>query len=173
MNKNMIFILLLLVSPAFAQDAVLSWSVLSSGGGHFQGDTINIDATIGQPISGVMTGAGYELYAGFWIPGGCFYIPGNANGIEPFNGLDVVYSVNYLKGTGPAPPDTCDCVATSYPFYGAADANGNCVFNGIDIVYMVNYLKGNGPPPIACPDCPPGGILPKNASGRVDRTKDN
>lgn len=164
--KKIILLLMILAPPAFAQDAVLNWSVIAPSGGHFQGDTINIDGTFGQPISGVMSGANIVLFAGFWVPGGCFYLPGDANGNGEFNGIDVVYAVNYLKGIGPAPPDTCDCVATGYPFYAAADANGNCVFNGIDVTYSVNYLKGIGDPPKFCEDCPPGGLLPKENPGK-------
>lgn len=83
-----------------------------------------------------------------------FYIPGDSNGSLGFNGLDVTYSVSYLKGQGPAPPDTVDC-----PGHGliaaAADANGSCGFNGLDIIYCINFFKGFGGPPTYCPDCPP------------------
>jgi hypothetical protein len=84
---------------------------------------------------------------------GCDVVPGDANGNGAFNGIDVSYSVNFLKGIGPAPVDTCNC-----PPWGnilaAADANGSCAFNGIDVSYSVNYLKGLGPAPVLCPDCP-------------------
>jgi hypothetical protein len=83
----------------------------------------------------------------------CDAVPGDANGSGVFNGIDVTFSVNYLKGIGPIPPDTCTC-----PPWGsiraAADANGSCAFNGIDVTYSVNYLKGLGGPPILCRDCP-------------------
>jgi hypothetical protein len=62
-------------------------------------------------------------------------LPGDANGSNDVNGLDVVYLVNYLKG-GPAPN----------PLLGG-DANGDCSVNGLDVIYLVNYLKG-GPAPI-------------------------
>jgi hypothetical protein len=86
----------------------------------------------------------------------CSYVPGDANGNGAANGIDVVYSVNYLKGSGPNPPDTCNCPPHG-TFYSAADANGNCAFNGIDVTYMVNFLKGFGQAPRACVDCPPAG----------------
>jgi len=85
----------------------------------------------------------------------CPYVPGDANGDGIFNGLDVTYSVQYLKGGGQPPPNICLCLPNGNLF-AAADANGNCVFNGLDITYMVNYLKGIGPAPQGCPDCPPG-----------------
>jgi hypothetical protein len=158
--------------PLFAQTTYLNWSVLAGGGGHFQADSVRLDATLGQPIVGVMTGGDIVLSAGFWVPGGCFYVAGDCNGNGIFNGIDVTYCVNYLKGIGPAPPDKCDCTATIYPFYGGADANASCLFNGIDITYMVNCLKGIGSCPIPCPDCPPGGLLPKNNDGGKVLTKD-
>lgn len=95
-----------------------------------------------------------------FLPDG-FYVPGDANGNLTFNGLDVTYSFNYLKGDGPAPPDSVDC-----PGHGliaaAADANGSCSFNGLDVTYCIDYFRGTGSPPIYCADCPPdlGGIRP-------------
>jgi hypothetical protein len=85
----------------------------------------------------------------------CNYVPGDANGNGTANGLDVVFSVNYFKGSGPTPPDTCDCPPHG-TIFAAGDANGNCQFNGIDVTYLVNYLKGFGAAPQACADCPPG-----------------
>jgi hypothetical protein len=84
--------------------------------------------------------------------GGCIFVPGDANGNNEFNGLDVSFSVSYLKGFGSAPPIACDCPPTGMIFP-AADANGNCTFNGVDVTYSVSYLKGTGPAPIGCPDC--------------------
>ncbi len=90
------------------------------------------------------------------IAGGpeCDFVPGDVNSTGVFNGVDIVYGVNYLKGIGPTPPDTCDCPPHGVIFI-AADANGNCLFNGLDITYSVNYLKGFGPAPTGCPDCLP------------------
>jgi len=88
------------------------------------------------------------------IGGGCSYLPGDANGNGTTNGVDVGYMVNYLKGFGPPPPDSCDCPPHGW-IYAAADVNGNCVFNGVDVTYLVNFLKGLGPAPTSCPDCPP------------------
>jgi photosystem II stability/assembly factor-like uncharacterized protein len=83
----------------------------------------------------------------------CEFVLGDANSNGIFNGVDVVYSVSYLKGVGPAPPDSCDCQPHGM-IYAAADANGNCEFNGLDITYSVSYFKGQGPGPARCPDCP-------------------
>ena len=79
------------------------------------------------------------------------YISGDANGDWIFNAIDIVYMINYLKGTGNPPPYHWDCA--NGRLYATADANGNCVFNGLDITYSVNYLLGRGPAPRKCPDC--------------------
>lgn len=63
---------------------------------------------------------------------------GDVNGSGVFNGVDIIYFVNYLRGSGPPIPDPRE----------RGDANGDCVVNGVDVVYMVNYLKGFGPDPI-------------------------
>jgi hypothetical protein len=83
----------------------------------------------------------------------CTNIIGDANGDGHFNGLDIVYDVNFLKGTGyPVCPTYCN--GDTSPVYREADANGNCQFNGIDITYAINFLKGGPPLPEICPDCP-------------------
>ena len=97
------------------------------------------------------------------VIGGCQYIAGDANGNGAFNGIDVSYCVSYLKGSGDAPPNACDCPPHGL-LYAAADANGNCQFNGIDVTYCVAYLKGIGPAPQSCADCPPA---PAIAPGKV------
>jgi hypothetical protein len=63
---------------------------------------------------------------------------GDANASGEFNGIDVVYMVNWFRASGPPIPDPLE----------RGDANGDCVVNGVDVVYMVNYLKGFGPDPI-------------------------
>ena len=89
--------------------------------------------------------------------GRCVYTPGDVNGNLQVNGVDVVYAVNYLKGTGAMPPVDCFpfCPLMTNPFYAAGDVNGNCAFNGIDITYYVRFLKGQATELLSCPDCPP------------------
>jgi len=70
---------------------------------------------------------------------------GDANGNGIFNGVDVIFLVNYFKGIGPAPEPLM-----------VANVNGDCTVNGVDDVYMVNYFKGG--PGIIRSDCP-GAIL--------------
>jgi hypothetical protein len=82
----------------------------------------------------------------------CDYIPGDANGSNTFNGLDVTYGVSYFKG-GLPPSYTCECT-TGHSWYVAGDVNASCSFNGLDVTYAVSYFKG-GPGPSPCADCPP------------------
>ncbi len=69
------------------------------------------------------------------VPGD--FVPGDANGSESVDGLDVVFLVSFFKG-GPPPPD---------PFL-RADCNGNCTVNGTDVLYLITFLKGEGPAPV-------------------------
>jgi hypothetical protein len=82
----------------------------------------------------------------------CPIYPGDANGNGIFNGIDIVYAVNYLKGTGPYPPNICTC-GTFGNIFAAADGNGDCTFNGLDVTYNINYLKGSGSAPAVCAGC--------------------
>jgi len=97
--------------------------------------------------------------------GGCQYIDGDINANGVFNGIDVGYGVNFLKG-GSLPPFSCECTPGNTWFV-AGDVNGTCNFNGIDITYMVNYFKG-GAGPIPCASCPPQvakiGVVKPNSS---------
>jgi len=83
----------------------------------------------------------------------CGYVTGDVNGSGDYNGLDVVYAVNYFKGGNSPVYDECDCPVGGF-WYVAGDVNASCDFNGLDITYGVSYLKG-GSTPSPCPDCPP------------------
>jgi len=63
---------------------------------------------------------------------------GDVNASGEFNGVDVVYMVNWFRASGPLVPEPPE----------RGDANGDCIVNGVDVAYMVNYLKGLGPEPI-------------------------
>jgi hypothetical protein len=105
-------------------------------------------------LAGILVTANETAIVDARLRFGCQYVPGDANGSNTYTGLDISYSVNYLKGKGPAPPFICNCPIWGR-FYAAADANGNCAFSGLDITYSINYLKGHGPRPHGCLDCPP------------------
>ncbi|UCC81179.1 MAG: VCBS repeat-containing protein [Candidatus Zixiibacteriota bacterium] len=83
----------------------------------------------------------------------CGYVTGDVNDDGGYNGLDVVYAVNYFKGGDPPVYDECDCPVGGF-WYVAGDVNASCDFNGLDITYGVNYFKG-GDAPQPCPECPP------------------
>jgi hypothetical protein len=93
------------------------------------------------------------------VQSGCDYLLGDINGNLSVNGVDIVYAVNFFKGTGNPPPVDCflSCPLAPNPFYAAGDVNGNCAFNGIDITFFVRYLKTQVPSLLNCPDCPPLG----------------
>jgi hypothetical protein len=155
--KKVLIILAFTASVTWAQTYQVDWYVVGSGGGHSQTAAHQVDGTISQPLTGKSFTTNYMIEGGFWVGVAgqrCEYIPGNSNGVAPFNGIDVTYSVNYLKGLGPAPPDTCDC-RDHGPIHSAADANGDCSFNGIDVTFSINFLKGFGDAPHGCTDCPP------------------
>jgi hypothetical protein len=87
-------------------------------------------------------------------PPPCNYVVGDVNGSDSYNGLDITYGVNYLKGIGPPPAYECEC-GSEGTWYVSGDVNGSCGYNGLDITYGVNYLKGIGAAPVPCPSCPP------------------
>ena len=64
------------------------------------------------------------------------FLRGDANGDGVINSVDIVYLINYLFISGPAPVPLA-----------AGDANSNGVVNAADVVYLVNYLFIGGPPP--------------------------
>jgi hypothetical protein len=64
------------------------------------------------------------------------FIRGDANGDGVINAADVVYLINYLYISGPAPN----------PLQ-AGDVNSDGVINASDVVYLINYLFISGPPP--------------------------
>jgi hypothetical protein len=78
------------------------------------------------------------------------YVVGDVNNDGSYDGLDIIYGVNYFRGGNP-PPFSMDCYGSVW--YVAGDVNGSCSFNGLDITYGVRYFKG-GPTTRPCPACP-------------------
>jgi hypothetical protein len=64
------------------------------------------------------------------------YISGDANGDGIVEIADVVYLINYLFISGPAPKPLA-----------AGDVNCDGIINASDVVYLINYLFIGGPPP--------------------------
>ncbi len=88
--------------------------------------------------------------------GACVYLPGDVNGSDSYNGLDITYSVAYFKG-GASPLFECECTPGN-TWYVSGDVNNSCSFNGLDVTYGVSYFKG-GAAPVPCQDCPPGVLI--------------
>jgi hypothetical protein len=132
----------IIVRPDSTADSTDTFSLIASYNGTLTYMAENL------PVSQISS----EPYS--YVIGSCSYIPGDANGVGGFTGLDVTYSVRYFKG-GPLPPYSCDCPPHGIWFV-SGDVNGSCSFTGLDVTYMVRYFKG-GPAPIPCPDCPPAG----------------
>ncbi|MFH2037075.1 MAG: VCBS repeat-containing protein [Candidatus Zixiibacteriota bacterium] len=66
------------------------------------------------------------------------YMCGDANNDMVINIIDIIYLINYLYKSGPAPISVW-----------AANANGDSTINIIDITYLINYLYRGG----AAPNC--------------------
>jgi streptogramin lyase len=64
------------------------------------------------------------------------FLRGDVNGDGVINAADVVYLINYLFISGPAP----------VPLE-AGDVNCDGTINAADVVYLINYLFIGGPPP--------------------------
>ena len=151
-----------------------SWLAVTPASGHIiPGDSATATVTFraGNLAPGIYTGnifleSNDPANPSFTIPvtmeveiPPCDYTPGDVNGNGISNGVDIVYAVNYLKGTGPNPPTDCGGICPEpSPFYAAGDVNGNCAFNGIDITFFVRYLKGQVPSLLYCADCPPASM---------------
>lgn len=84
----------------------------------------------------------------------CIYEPGDINGDGDVIGSDVTYGVQYFRGIGAPPADSCWDDTTSSWVYVAADVNGNCQFLGSDITYLVRYFRGQHNSILHCPRFP-------------------
>jgi hypothetical protein len=118
------------------------------------------DGFIANHIENVIVNPNEVTQLNIYIDELCDCIMGDMNADGIFNGLDIIYAVNYFKGSSAIPAFPCYS-DMQYPFeflFVAGDVNGSCVFNGIDLTYMVGYLKG-GPAPIESA-CLPNGALP-------------
>lgn len=68
-RTTLIFMLLSMGLPAFAQDYEISWYTIDGGGGMSTGGQYRLSGTIGQPDAAYSAGGDYEVLGGFW-PGG-------------------------------------------------------------------------------------------------------
>ena len=74
-----------------------------------------------------------------WIKNEFIEIPGDCNGNNLVNFVDLVYLDEYLYNGGPAPTPLL-----------SGDVNGDCDVTKADLIYLANYLFYGGPPPIPC-----------------------
>ena len=73
----------------------------------------------------------------------CDCVPGETDGQELINILDIVYLINYKykSGPNPIPYETC-----------SADVDLDCVINILDVVYLINFKYKGGPDLPVCED---------------------
>jgi hypothetical protein len=71
----------------------------------------------------------------------CDCEPGNANGDNTINILDITYLISFLYMGGPAPVPYAIC---------SGDANCDCTVNILDITYLIAFLYQAGAPPCTC-----------------------
>ncbi len=64
--KNIIVLLVLILSLPAPADYEISWSTIDGGGGRSTGGDYALIGTIGQPDPGEMAGGDYKLSGGFW-----------------------------------------------------------------------------------------------------------
>ena len=76
---------------------------------------------------------GYECTIDLNVEGTC--LPGDANGNDTYNALDITYLINFLYKSGPAP---------IFHAIMSGDADCNCVINLLDITYLINNLYKHG-----------------------------
>jgi len=89
----------------------------------------------------------------------CDFVPGDVNSDGLVIGSDITYTINYLRTTGPPPPDSCYNTNAGAWLYSAADVNGDCAVTGPDVTYLLNFFRGSNNPPLFCPYTPPPGSL--------------
>ncbi len=72
----------------------------------------------------------------------CDCTPGDADGNEAYNMLDILYLVAYLYkgGAAPTPHESC-----------SGDASCDCTLNMLDILHLIAHLYKGGVPPCNCP----------------------
>ncbi|MBI2832103.1 MAG: hypothetical protein HYX79_07595 [Chloroflexi bacterium] len=105
--------------------------LLSGGGGTATSSGYLLNGTIGQPVTGIVTGEAYRLEAGFWTGSAAAPVippPGDANGDNSVNALDITKVERIIAGLDAQTP--------------GADANGDSQFNAIDITKVERIIAG-------------------------------
>lgn len=119
----------------------INWDVIASGGGMMSSAGFILNGTLGQTVAGESSSPGFVMNAGFWQNFGTEFLCGDVNASGSMDIADVVYLVNYIFASGPAPSPI-----------ESADVNCTGSVDISDVVYMVNYIFASGPAP--CASCP-------------------
>ncbi len=151
-------VLLLISSAVIANNKAgeeINWQVISSGG-NMNGTSTNygLSGTVAQTAVGSGISTNYGMSHGFWYTSGgitsCCISPMRGDvkmdGLPGQPGIDVsdlVYMVNYMFKSGPAP--TCWLEAN------VNDIGAEDNVDISDLVYLVNYMFKSGPAPLPCP----------------------
>ncbi|HEX7401806.1 MAG TPA: dockerin type I domain-containing protein [candidate division Zixibacteria bacterium] len=116
---------------------ILVADVLDGFGGQKRGNGCDLSYFAGGQSSpiGVGSSTNFKIFAGFVYP--ITVRCGDANSDEVVDVGDVVYVINYLFKSGPAPD----------PIQ-AADTNCDGNVDVGDVVYLINYLFKGGLPPV-------------------------
>jgi hypothetical protein len=68
------------------------------------------------------------------------YTPGNVNGDDVVNIVDITFLIEYVLKSGPVPQPLI-----------SGDVNADCIVDIVDITYLITYVLKSGPPPL--PGC--------------------
>ncbi len=117
----------------------LNWYSINGGGASFGTATnLKLGYSVGQSVAGQGASGNTELGIGFWHGAvSCLAKPGDANGDTKILLSDIVYIINFLFKSGPAPSPFC-----------RGDANGVGGIVLTDVVYIINFLFKLGPAPV-------------------------
>ena len=116
----------------------IKWQVISGGGTDGSSTNFNLMGTVGQTADGNGVSTNYKLAHGFWQTSGmgpCDCQPGEADGADLVNILDIVFIINFKYKGGPVPMPYATC---------SADTDCDCVVNILDIVYRINFQYKGG-----------------------------
>ena len=114
---------------------------------YMDGDTLCIDSSWFPPGGGwvwaTTGGTVFPAWSGphcFLVWKCCVGVRGNVDGLAGINIADLIYLVEYLFYSSPAP--RCE---------EEGDVDGDGGTNVADLTYLVDYLFFDGPPPAPCP----------------------
>jgi len=138
------------VAPAEADSVTITLDASSYGQGTYTGTiTVNSNDPDNSSIPIPVTMVVIEAFPA------CEYIPGDVNSDGSTISSDITYGVNYFRGSGAVPPDSCWHDENSIWLYVAGDVNGDCQFIGSDITYYVGFFRGANINLWFCPRLPP------------------